>query len=37
MKHLINPFKYERNPGVYLESNITTVSYYSIANTEIPI
>lgn len=32
IKHLMNPYKFERNPGVFLESNITSVKFYSVGN-----
>ena len=37
MKHIINPFKFERNSGAFLESNITTVDFFTVGNDKIPV
>lgn len=37
VKHIANPFKFERDPGVFLESNITTVEFYSLGNEKLPV
>lgn len=37
VKHTVNPFKFERNPGVFLESNITTAEFFSLGNKKLPV
>eukprot|EP00347_Sterkiella_histriomuscorum_P007679 403347989 len=37
VKHIMNPFKFERNLGANLESNITTVEFFSVNNNKISV
>ena len=37
MKYIVNPFKFEKDPGAFLESNITSVEFFSLANNIIEI
>ena len=33
----MNPFKFERDTGAFLESNITTVEFYTVNNQKVPV
>ena len=37
IKNIIDPFKFEMNPGAFTEGNITTVGFYTLGNNEIPV
>ena len=37
MKYILNPFYFETNANANLESNITSVKFYTMGNAEIPV
>lgn len=37
VKNILNPFLYERNSNAFLESNITSVEFYTVAGNKIPV
>lgn len=37
IKHIIDPFKFETNPGGFVGGNLSTVGFYSLGINEIPI
>jgi|LauGreDrversion4_2_1035121.scaffolds.fasta_scaffold23499_6 hypothetical protein len=37
MKNIMNPLRFEANPGAFLESNVTTVQAYSLNGSNIPL
>lgn len=37
MKYIVNPFLFEKTPNAFLESNITSVEFYSLSNEKISI
>jgi hypothetical protein len=30
MKHILHPFQFESEPGAFLESNVTSIQFYSL-------
>lgn len=37
MKHILHPYQFEAEPGAYLESNVTSIQFYSLDSKRLPI
>ena len=37
MKHILHPYQFEPQPGAFLESNVTSIQFYSLDTKRLSI